>query len=813
MQFLQVAQTVEGFRKLAYQDTMHLMWRWRRHLLSAKRAMHIGPGLYVNWRHLQGSPSLRGGDLKHTDKQNWGATQRIFSIETVQWLTSEMEEDPSQHNYLGTITFVWWGYQLLAAWYHDENVSPLVTIMHAASVLNSILYWRFWVDQRRKKKGQDGALEHYSIQNNFMTRETFLDTIISCATRILIFVLYRDDPDLCQWMPTGDRVSSCFCEHLNQHIRQAATNTTAVTSYSAMLHVTHYTTQQMIAATADFNHPESRRGITHTMKEGGISRTRAPDGYYDELTDENIMHTLDVAIEQGNTWLQERCKFSEDLSLDKQSHFFSAPCKHFPKMECFRHYFSVDGDASDPQGADAEGAPNKEETDDWEINDDWGGKPDDRDNVEELSDDDSAPAQENVGEIADTTECMAMFQEVLSFHQQPLEPSASNDVTWKSLCNLVSDFNHYSLSICLQQHRSLRFKNNNLFEQHREDNRHMDIWDFICINSDVVACFVVDGIKIWRIGNVEGIRKLKSEPKADTDLAACEVHSYPLKIAVTDQSAAFFVRWYRPCSVNGQVEPGTHSVEHDCLWTSKGTCAEVCQKHKEPSCNKCCREPMRGRKFLLPMNLTQTLSNEPVTEIPACIILDTVQMIKDDQHQGVWILGCGNKELILTKFADSGGIVPAPNSEKPPNKPKIRPVKKRKVPRSATPRFDAQNEEMHAQPSLKLLGRRIHIWWPQERSWFLGTVENPASNPRPAGYDGDVLHVAYDDLTCEWEQFGTSANACIWGLACDASTVAPPSPARANNQASLGVLLLLAVLLCCVACVAASCGAVPLLSH
>ncbi len=82
-----------------------------------------------------------------------------------------------------------------------------------------MLYWRFWVDKRAKRKGRDGAIEHYSIKKNFMTRETFLDTIISCSTRILMFIQYRDDPELSKWMPVGSRVSSCFYEHMNQYIR------------------------------------------------------------------------------------------------------------------------------------------------------------------------------------------------------------------------------------------------------------------------------------------------------------------------------------------------------------------------------------------------------------------------------------------------------------------------------------------------------------------------------------------------------------------------------------------------------------------
>ena len=190
LDFLQILVTSEGHRKLAFQDPMHLLWRWRRHMLTCKRTMHIGPGLFVNWRHLEGAPHLRGGDLKYTDKQNWAGTQRIFSLDSLQYLQAEMAQDPDNRAYHGTITFIWWGIQLLAMWYHDAELPPLDTIRQAATMLHGILYWRFWVDKREKTQDAS-ALDHYSIKYNFMTRETFLDSVISASTRILVFVLYR----------------------------------------------------------------------------------------------------------------------------------------------------------------------------------------------------------------------------------------------------------------------------------------------------------------------------------------------------------------------------------------------------------------------------------------------------------------------------------------------------------------------------------------------------------------------------------------------------------------------------------------------
>jgi hypothetical protein len=760
MNFLGIAVTKEGLRKLAFQDPMHLLWRWRRHILSCKRAMHIGPGLYVNWRHLQGCPHLRGGDLKHSDKQNWGATQRIFSAATVAWLEAEMARDPANHCYTGTVTFVWWGFQLYSCWYADENVSPHLTITHAASVLNSMLYWRFWVDKRAKRKGLDGAIEHYTIKSNFMTRETFLDTIISCSTRILMFIQYRDDPELSKWMPVGSRVSSCFCEHMNQYIRNASTNTTAVTAYAAMNHCRHYTAQQVITADADFDQPESRRGITQQMREGGVPETLAQAGYYDTLTDSLIKDTLNAATHGSNTWLQDRCRLSEELSLENRREFFAAPCKHFPRMECFKTYVSPDSN----NGAAVDGL----EDDDWA----WGA-PDSRDDVDEESDVDNDPdtANDDVTKDEDT-ECLAMFQEVLSFHNQPLDPNSCAEHTWKSLSQLVSDFNRYSLGICLQQHRSLRFRITSLFEQHRDDTRHIDEWDFVSIASDIVALFEVSGVKMWRVGNVEGIRKLKKEPEPNTDLSTCESESFPAKVAVLDNKAAFFVRWYRPCTSDGTPTAGTDTLPHSCLWNAKGKCKDICTLHKEPSCNKCCLEPHDGRHFVLPMHMDMVVANEPVTEIAACIVIDTLQMVKCDTHLNVWMLACGNKELILKKFQEAGGLVPKPNSK--PAVAKIPKPKAKRPRKSDAPIFHADNIAWHSRPILDLAGQRVHIYWEREKEWFGGVIDlNSSGNDRPQDVHEDSLVVIYDDDDEVWEQFGHQLGACVWGLAAALEHVVP----------------------------------------
>jgi hypothetical protein len=204
-------------------------------------------------------------------------------------------------------------------------------------------------------------------------------------------------------------------------------------------------------------------------------------------------------------------------------------------------------------------------------------------------------------------------------------------------------------------------------EANREDTRETDVWDFVSINSDVAICLVVGGEFVWRLANVEGIRRLKVEPEPNTSLAGCETECYPSKVLLNDAKCAFHVRYYRECSVDGDILEGFQNDQHACLWKAK--CATKCAEHNMQSCQKCCKEPLQGRTFYLPMHEDQTIANEPVTEIPACIVLDTVSMVKMDTHRNLWMLGCGNKQLVLAKFKASGGLVPLPDGASLKKKP------------------------------------------------------------------------------------------------------------------------------------------------
>ena len=348
-----------------------MLCRWRRHLLDPKRELHIGPGMHVDVSHLYdlvgADKPLREGDLNYSDKQHWSATNRIFSIETLVALQLKIGEwehkrdqvastqgaatsDHVENPFWGTFTFIKMGYHLKAAWLEDDD--PHDAIHHAAWALTGILNWRFWLDHRQKnpyEQQQHGNTNHYTAKRHFMTRETFLDTVISLSTRILMFPLYRGELDgagsfvgdetarrLREWKPIGNRVSSRFSEYGFANMRMKNTNTPAMGALAATSHLKHYWAQMMIDSQADFEFPTSKRGVPTSVKKTGVAASQAPVGYWDDLTDAHIKETMEHAKLDCTNHLKTKCHFERELDASKRREFFSAPCLHFPKMETFR---------------------------------------------------------------------------------------------------------------------------------------------------------------------------------------------------------------------------------------------------------------------------------------------------------------------------------------------------------------------------------------------------------------------------------------------------------------------------------------------
>ena len=102
--------------------------------------------------------------------------------------------------------------------------------------------------------------------------------------------------------------------------------------------------------------------------------------------------------------------------------------------------------------------------------------------------------------------------------------------------------------------------------------------------------------KIWRVGNVEGIRLLKRDPGANAiDFSSFDVDGYPDEVSKDDKNAVFTVRWYRECKDDGTV----------------------LSSHQNPECNN---------RYFLPMCGDNAL--EPVVDVSNHQVIDSVQMAK-----------------------------------------------------------------------------------------------------------------------------------------------------------------------------------------
>ena len=267
---------------------------------------------------------------------------------------------------MGTYTFILMGYRLKQAWLDDDN--PIEAIEHAGWVLTALLYWRYWLHEREKNPDRLSS-DHYTVKQHHMTRETFLDSIISCSTRVLVFILYRGEEDeegnlkedriaesLRQWKPIGNRLSSRFSEYIFQYVRMQNTNTPAMGAHAALQHLKHYWAQMRMNARAAFSLPHSRRTPKSEINlKDGLARSRADPEYWAGSTNEKIRLALDRAMANARLYFQEMCKFDIDLNLQQRGVFFSAPCKHFPRMEVFTRYMDPVGCGDSGDGGDGGG--------------------------------------------------------------------------------------------------------------------------------------------------------------------------------------------------------------------------------------------------------------------------------------------------------------------------------------------------------------------------------------------------------------------------------------------------------------------------
>ena len=112
---------------------------------------------------------------------------------------------------------------------------------------------------------------------------------------------------------------------------------------------------------------------------------------------------------------------------------------------------------------------------------------------------------------------------------------------------------------------------------------------------------------MWRLGNIVGLRRLKSNPSStatEAQLRAADVLVMnPKELSIQDPAAVFSVRWYHECNEHGEVLSGFQ--------------------------NRACVQ-----WFYLPTN--GEAHAEPVELVSNHAVIEALQMRKVTGHRGVW---------------------------------------------------------------------------------------------------------------------------------------------------------------------------------
>ena len=275
---------LDGQPMLGYQDWMHCSgFRIRRQLLDGTHNFHLNDGAEAGVAHLRSFMDTIGGfterDLDYHEKQHWSGCLKIFSLNTVKKLQDKMDADPVK-DCRGTLAYVIFGLRLLGCSIGKEAGAEATdrkqAVVDAAFSCVFALYWRWQVTHNLKDLG-------HTLKKHFLTRETFLDVLNICQTRILVVILYRE------WYPKfkvhAPNLSSRFSEYVFQYCRMHQTNSPLFNIAGFRRHVKHLIGHMKLAATTGLKIPQAKRGVPHGVKYfEDRSAFEAPDGWH--LTDE-----------------------------------------------------------------------------------------------------------------------------------------------------------------------------------------------------------------------------------------------------------------------------------------------------------------------------------------------------------------------------------------------------------------------------------------------------------------------------------------------------------------------------------------------
>jgi hypothetical protein len=176
-------------KDIHHQDPIHVAKRLKNLLDSIARLLHFGDGAVATmasldalrvWGSMPGNEDVDHGlELKNTqqkDRQNWASTQAVLrrKVRHALW-----QQQSSVGNLQGLILYLdmSWKYTHI---FFSRVITFTERIEHACYIIHFLRLWRAWLFL------EDGL----TVTKNFLTRETFADTVMSCHSAILTILYY-----------------------------------------------------------------------------------------------------------------------------------------------------------------------------------------------------------------------------------------------------------------------------------------------------------------------------------------------------------------------------------------------------------------------------------------------------------------------------------------------------------------------------------------------------------------------------------------------------------------------------------------------
>ena len=202
----------------------------------------------------------------------------------------------------GTLAIIHIGTSLRDAWLAEEQPgwTPEQSIQKAAEVLAFVMHWRHHV----------ATTSGLNLKKHCLTRETILDTIISCASCILRFPLFRDHHP--EFKPYGPNLSSRFSEYGFNFSRKESAS---LSCRGHQLSYKHYLAQMSMQASAPegLHVPDTRRRL-YSDGIGRIHRDPPPAGWFP--SDAQIAKLVEQGLDNAITMMRCVCRLDIQPGTD-----------------------------------------------------------------------------------------------------------------------------------------------------------------------------------------------------------------------------------------------------------------------------------------------------------------------------------------------------------------------------------------------------------------------------------------------------------------------------------------------------------------